>query len=158
METNIKFDTALIPSPLKNASLYRHISTFHPEAIKSRTTSIAPFLVSTKYLVLGFRDQGACIQLHSVKVSYNVCPEDTLRKSLIHLTKTIAPSNDSESIIVKGSCISGSVHMKGSLNVPCKSSGEWNASGLEGRCVCKEDMENKGGMCKGIPFYGTCKY
>lgn len=28
--------------------------------------------------------------------------------------------------------------------------GEWNTSRLESRCVCKESMENRAGVCAGI--------
>ena len=43
---------------------------------------------------------------------------------------------------MEGMCTADSSHIQGSLNVWCESSGQWNASQFEGKCVCNEDMEN----------------
>ena len=51
---------------------------------------------------------------------------------------------------MEGTCAENSLHIQGSLNVTCESSGLWNVSQFEGKCVCKEDMENVGGTCKGM--------
>ena len=100
--------------------------------------------------MLGFRDQGGCRRLHSVKISYDVCVGTTLKDSLVSLPLTLPPLRAMQSIPVNGSCATDSVQaVQGRMIVFCESSGEWNTSPLEGRCVCKEDMENKGGICNG---------
>ena len=58
-----------------------------------------------------------------------------------------------ESIPVNGSCATNSVQaVHGSIIAHCESSGEWNTSSLQGRCFCKENKENIGGVFKGIHF------
>ena len=103
--------------------------------------------------MLGFRDQGGCRTLFSVKVSYNMCLKKTLKYSLVSLSQTLPVLVNFESIPVNGSCATDSVQVvQGSMIVFCESSGEWNTSLLEGRCVCKENMENIGGICRGMLF------
>ena len=149
MESNTSGDIKHIPSPLTSANLYDNIYTFSLQLVGTKTTSTIPFIVKTKFIVLAFHDQGACIWLHSVKVSYSVCPEETLSEALVSLPKTVAPFN--ESLLVEGKCAVYSVQIvQESLKVLCESTGEWNTSRLEGRCVCKENKENTGGNCEGI--------
>ena len=91
-----------------------------------------------------------------MKASYNVCVAKTLRDSLVSLPRTLPPLRNHQSIEIEGSCATDSVQaVQGSMTVLCESSGEWNTSLLEGRCVCKINMENKGGMCEGM--YSLCK-
>ena len=148
-ESNKSVLTNRIPHPIYNSSSYRKFATVFSGPLGVRTTSTLRLSVTSRYIVLGFSDQGGCRILYSVKVSYNVCPEDTVVGSLVVVPQTLAPSSDSEPFPVEGSCASDSVHVQGSLIVFCESNGEWNTSGLQGRCVCKEDKENKGEMCKG---------
>ena len=65
------------------------------------------------------------------------------------MPRTVAPSNDRESISVLGECAANSVLVSTSLNVLCESNGEWNITRLGGGCVCKEDMQDIGGKCEG---------
>ena len=116
------------------------------DKITSETISI---LVKEKHVILAFHHYGACSTLFSVKVTYNVCPDETLRSSFVSLPRTVAPANDSERIRVEGSCIKDAVQVSGSLYVHCESNGEWNTTRLKGRCICKEDMQNNEGICKG---------
>ena len=148
-ESNRSVLTKQIPNPINNIGPYRKFATVSGPSVVHPTTETLPLMVTSRYIVLGFRDRGGCRVLYSVKVSYNVCPQDILVNSLVFVTQTLAPSSDSEPIPVEGSCAAHSVHVRGSLIVVCESNGEWNTSRLQGRCVCKEDMENKGGICKG---------
>ena len=150
-ESDLKVTSDLIPDPLISNSSYREIATIHRQG-SGQTISLA--LQLTKgYIVLGFLDQGGCKILSSVRITYNICPETTLEKSLVKLRETVAPSSVFESILVEGKCAETSFHIQGSLNVTCESSGQWNVSQFEGKCVCKEDMENVGGTCTGMSRY-----
>ena len=140
-----------IPKPQTGNSSYREIATISGLASAQTVFPIALQLKS-KYFVVGFLDQGGCKVLYSVRITYNVCPATTLSGSLVHLTKTVAPSSTLESVQVKGMCAANSFHIQGSLNVTCESSGQWNVSQFEGKCVCNEDMENVGGTCSGMPI------
>ena len=103
--------------------------------------------MTSKFIVLGIRDQGGCRTLFSVKVSYKFCPKKSLIDSLVHVPLTFSQV---ESIPVQGSCGENSAQIvPGNLTVLCDSDGEWNTSRLESRCVCKKDMENTRGVCTG---------
>ena len=86
--------------------------------------------------------------MYSVKISYKVCIEKTLEDSLVSLPSTISQG---QSTPVQGICLADTVQIvPGNLTVLCDSDGEWNTSRLERRCVCKEDMENREGVCSGL--------
>ena len=137
-----------IPHPININSSYRRFASFNRQS-SGFTVVTVPLALSGRYFVLGFRDQGGCRILNSVKVTYNVCPQTTLRRTLVSVPRTLTSSNDRESISVLGECSANSVPVSNSLNVLCESNGEWNITGLGVGCVCKEDMENIGGKCAG---------
>ena len=144
--------TDLIPDPLTSNSSYRKFATIRGQA-SDQTISLA-LQLTRRYIVLGFLDQGGCKILSSVRITYNICPGTRLSNSLVDLRETVAPSSDFESILVEGTCAENSFHIQGSLNVTCESSGQWNVSQFEGKCVCNEDKENVGGTCTGMSRYG----
>ena len=141
-------DKHFYPNPLSNSMAYEKMSEIK-KATDVRTFETLSILVKGKHVILAFHNYGACTTLSSVKVSYNVCPDKTLKSSLVSLQKTVAPANDIDSIQVKGNCFKDTVQISGSLYVHCDSNGEWNTTALEGRCICKEDMQNNGGKCVG---------
>ena len=149
-ESDLKVTTDLIPDPVT-----REFATIRGQA-SDQIISLA-LQLTRKYIVLGFLDQGGCKILSSVRITYNICPGTTLSNSLVDLRETVAPSSDFESILVEGTCAENSFHIQGSLNVTCESSGQWNVSQFEGKCVCKEDMENVGGTCTGM-FRNQCDH
>ncbi|XP_068753386.1 ephrin type-A receptor 7-like isoform X3 [Montipora capricornis] len=143
LESNVRLDANHIPNPISNHSLYRRFANIS-RLSDNRETLTMPLQVTSKYIVLGFRDRGGCRILYSVKVSYKVCPGKALADSLVSLPETLSQL---ESISVEGSCAPNSVQsVSGNLTVLCDSNGEWNTSQLEGRCICKEGME-KSGAC-----------
>ena len=142
-ESDLKVTTDLIPDPVT-----REFATIRGQA-SDQIISLA-LQLTRKYIVLGFLDQGGCKILSSVKITYSICPLTKLRDVLVDLPETLAPSNALKSIQVRGLCTADSFHIKGSLNVSCKSSGQWNVSQFEGKCTCNEDMENIGGTCNGM--------
>ena len=145
-ESNASLDASHIPNPISNYSLYRRFANIS-RLSDNRETLTMPLKVTSKYIALGFRDQGGCRTLYSVKVSYKVCPGKALADSLLSLPKTVSQL---DSISVEGSCAANSVQsVSGNLTVLCDSNGEWNTSQLEGKCICKDGMENSGGICQG---------
>ena len=141
-------DADLYPDPLSNSVAYEKVAEIK-QATDIITSEIISILVKGNYSILAFHNYGACNSLLSVKVTYHVCADHTLRSSLVSLQRTVAPANDSEPVRVEGNCVKDTVQLSGSLYVHCESKGEWNTTGLEGRCICKEDMENNDGICKG---------
>jgi len=144
-------DPGLYPDPRSNSVAYKRIAEINQttDKITSETISV---VVKGKHVILAFHNYGACSTLFSVKVTYNVCPDETLSNNLMSLPRTVAPANDSQTVRVKGNCDKDTVQVPGSLYVHCESNGEWNTTGLEGRCICKEDMQNNEGICEGILF------
>ena len=151
-ESDLKITSDLIPDPLTSNSSYREFATIRGQA-SDQTISLA-LQLTKRYIVLGFLDQGGCKILSSVRITYNICPGTTLSNGLVDLRETVAPSSVFESILVEGTCAENSFHIQGSLNVTCESSGQWNVSQFEGKCVCIEDRENVGGTCTGMSRYG----
>ena len=146
-------DQGKYPNPLKNTAAYENITRFENfTSDRQETLETIQVFIKGKYFILAFHDYGGCNVLYSVKVTYNVCPDKTLGNSLVSLPRTVAPVNDSESIRVQGNCNKDTVQVPGSLYVHCETNGEWNASGLVGRCICKEDMQNVGGKCEGLLY------
>ncbi|XP_020626372.1 ephrin type-A receptor 2-like [Orbicella faveolata] len=137
-------DSDLYPDPLTNSVAYKKIAE-----INQTTDKAISVLIKGKHIILAFHNYGACSTLFSVKVTYNVCPDETLSNSLVSLPRTVAPANDSEPTRVEGNCDEDTVQVSGRLYVHCESNGEWNTTGLEGRCICKKDMQNNDGICKG---------
>ena len=145
-ESNRSVKAQQIPDPIKNFQLYRRFANVTRQSGETNLT--VSLQVTSKYIVIGIRDQGGCRTLYSVKISYKVCIEKTLEDSLVSLPLTIS---EEESTPVQGTCLAKSVQIEpGNLTVLCDSSGEWNTSRLERRCVCQEDMENRGGVCLGM--------
>ena len=145
-ESNIRVTAQQIPDPIKDFQRYRRFANVNRQLYK--TNLAVPLEVTSKYIVMGIRDQGGCRTLYSVKISSKVCIKKTLEDSLVLLPLTISRE---KSTPVQGSCGKNSRQIvPGNLTVFCDSDGEWNASRLESRCVCKEDMENRGGVCLGM--------
>ena len=146
-ESNTSATAEQIPHPINDFQLYRHFGNITRQSDQDTNLTV-PLHVTSKYIVLGIRDQGGCRTLYSVKVSYKVCSEMTLEDSLVSLPSTVSLV---ESIPVQGICMANSRQIvPGNLTVFCDSDGEWNTSRLESRCVCKEDLENTRGVCTGM--------
>ena len=146
-ESNTSVTPQQIPHPINDFQLYRRFANITRQS-DQETILTVPLHVTSKYIVLGIRDQGGCRTLFSVKISYKVCIEDTLEDSLVSLPLTLSQE---ESTPVRGSCGENLRQIvPGNLTVLCDSDGEWNTSQLERRCVCKEGMENRAGVCTGM--------
>ena len=144
-ESNTSVTDQQIPHPINDSQLYRRFANITRQS-DQETNLTVPLRVTNKYIVLGIRDQGGCRTLYSVKVSYKFCLKKKFKDSLVDV-----PFSKEESTPVQGICRENSVQIvPGNLTVFCGSVGEWNTSRLEGRCVCKEDMENTRGVCTGM--------
>ncbi|KAK2552685.1 Ephrin type-B receptor 2 [Acropora cervicornis] len=147
-ESNTSVTTREIPHPINDFQLYRRFANITRQS-DQETNLTVPLHVTSKYIVLGIRDQGGCRTLHSVKVSYKVCSEKTLEDSLMSLPSTVSLV---ESTPVQGICVANSRQIvPGNLTVLCDSDGEWNTSRLESRCVCEEGKGNVKGVCIACP-------
>ena len=103
------------------------------------------------YVLLAVHDQGACLNLLSFRVSYNVCPSSTWPDLFMTLPRTVAPYVTSDAIKLHGSCIANSVSASGETYAFCQSNGEWNTS-ERAKCKCKRGFMKAGKECKGWRF------
>lgn len=141
--------TPIAPDPLRNNVTYEKIAEIAAPILSlSRITNTFGVEVRGKYIVLAFHDQGSCSSIHYVSVSYYLCPEFIVVSGLVSLPRFTAPANNAE--LVVGTCVANAVYYQGNITAACRSDGVWNISSLKGRCVCREDMENNEGECKGI--------
>ena len=141
------------PDPLTNNASYDKIARTAPSALGIRVSRTFSVNVKGKYIVLAFHDQGSCTVLLSVAAKYYFCPETVHVGGLVNLPRTIAPANNSVPVV--SNCTKNAVHEQGILRVNCQSDGGWNISSLKGNCICKEDMGNVGGECKGMYNYSN---
>ena len=141
-------DKSNYPNPLSHTTSYEKIAELgHPTNVE--TSKTVPVVIKGKFLFLAFHNNGACSILYSVKVSYNFCPEKILSNNLLVLPRTAAPANELEISRVEGRCKENAVQLLSSLHAYCDSRGSWNKTSFEGRCICKENMENTDGRCQG---------
>lgn len=105
-------------------------------------------------IYLAFLDQGACITLTKVVISYKYCP--VTGSTLVTFPRTVAPANDSDLIEQEGTCTDVNSVNKVKLVGVCLSNGEWNITdGL--MCLCKAGYELINGSmaaleCKGLAW------
>lgn len=137
-----------VPDPSKNNITYEKIAEIIAPTLGIRKlTKNFGVEVKGNYIVLAFHNQGSCSTIHSVTVSYYFCPKFAVVSGLMSLPQSMAPANSPEP--VQGICVTNADFEQGIPSVDCQSNGVWNISSLEGRCICKEDLENSGGECKG---------
>ena len=112
---------------------------------------------------LAFLDQGACVSLSSVIVSYDYC--SNISRILVRFSRAAAPVNDSYLEEQTGRCTDVNSVNKVKLSGVCLSNGEWNITdGI--KCLCKPGYElvnaTKGnalkcsGMNRNSLFYYNC--
>ncbi|XP_067049582.1 ephrin type-A receptor 3-like isoform X2 [Acropora muricata] len=147
-ESNASVTEQQIAHPINDFQLYRRFANITRQSDQDTILTVH-LHVTSKYIVLGIRDQGGCRTLYSVKVSYKVCVKKTLKDRLVSFPSMLAQV---ESTPVQGICMANSRQIvPGNLTVFCDSDGVWNTSRLKSRCVCKEDMENRQGKCTACP-------
>ena len=126
-----------------NELTYQEVTTIAPTVMPA-PGKVAQYDYDVKIITkkggvyLAFLDQGACLSLTSVIVSYNYCSE--IDRVLVRFTRTSAPVNDSYPKEQTGRCTDVNSINKVKLSGVCLSSGEWNITdGI--KCLCKPGHE-----------------
>ena len=126
-----------------NNVTYKKVETIAPTVLpgplKGKTYDYDCKIITKKGGVyLAFLDQGACVSLSSVIVSYNYCSE--IGSVLVRFSRTPAPVNDSCLVEQTGCCSDVNSINKVKLAGVCFSNGEWNITdGI--KCLCKPGRE-----------------
>ena len=122
-----------------NEVTYQEVETIEPTVLpshgKTKTYYYDVKIITKKGGVyLAFLDQGACVSLLSIIVSYNYCSK--IGGVLVSFSRTPAPVNDSYLVEQTGRCSDVNSINKVKLSGVCLSSGEWNITdGI--KCLCK---------------------
>ncbi|CAH3018214.1 unnamed protein product [Porites evermanni] len=134
-----KLSTVKLPSNLSSVSV-----------IPWSTVQLSLFIKEgTSEVFLAIHDQGACLKINSVLVTYSVCPKRTLPDSLVVLPETMAPTNESETVKVVGECTDHSESTSLELEAICRSNGDWlRAENGTGVCLCKLGWEKVAAQCQ----------
>ena len=103
-------------------------------------------------IYLAFFDQGVCVTLTKVVISYRYCPK--IGSTLVTFPRTVAPANDSDLTEQEGKCTDVNSVNKVMLVSVCLSNGEWNITD-DLMCLCKPGYELVNGSvaaleCKGL--------
>ena len=135
-----KLSTVNLPSNLSSESV-----------IPWSTVQLSLFIKEgTSEVFLAIHDQGACLKINSVLVTYSVCAKRTLPDSLVVLPQTMAPTSESETVKVVGECTDHSESTSLELEAICKSNGDWlRAENDTGVCLCKPGWEKVATQCQG---------
>ena len=142
-----------IPDPTKGVFQKEEVIT--PPTLPSTGTVQDIFrgsvVTKAKGIYLAFLDQGVCVSITKVVISYRYCRET--HNTLVTFPRTVAPANDSDVIEQVGKCSDFNSINKVKLSRVCLSNGEWNITdGLA--CLCKVGYELFNGTitplkCKG---------
>ena len=108
-------------------------------------------VTKAKGIYLAFLDQGVCVTMTKVVISYRFCPE--MGSTLVTFPRTVAPANDSDVIEQVGKCTDVNSINKVELSIVCLSNGEWNMTD-DLVCLCKVGYQLVNGTiasleCKG---------
>ena len=126
-----------------NEVIYQEVETIAPTVLpapgKMESYDYDVKIVTKKGGVyLAFLDQGACVSLSSVIVSYNYCSE--IERGLVRFSRAAAPVNDSSLEEQRGRCTDVNSLRKVKLSGVCLSNGEWNITDAI-KCFCKPGYE-----------------
>ena len=157
---------SLSATPMPTQKGYQFVAKIMPKTLPEVGERLeyiyhGELVTKAKGIYLGFLDQGACISIESVTISYRYCSKKG--PTLVEFPRTIAPANDSRLVEQAGMCSDPNSVSSEKLSGVCLSSGEWNyADGV--KCLCKEGYEllNESELnsleCGGVYMHVMYKY
>jgi len=123
-----------------------------PQGQRKSDVFFGSVVTRARGIYLAFLDQGVCITLSKVVISYKYCPE--IVSTLVEFPRTVAPANDSDLIEQQGNCTDVNSVKNVTLVSVCHSNGEWNITD-DLMCLCNVGYELVNGSgsaleCKGL--------
>ena len=144
-----------IPDPTKG--IFKKEAVITPKRLPAQGTTKTDIfrgsmLTTARGIYLAFLDQGVCITLTKVTISYRYCPN--IGSTLVTFPRTVAPANDSDLTEQEGKCTDVNSVNKVKLVSVCLSNGEWNITD-DLLCLCNPGYELVNGSvaaleCKGL--------
>ncbi|EDO40993.1 predicted protein, partial [Nematostella vectensis] len=121
-----------------------------PATDADKNTMLVSLVPRKEGIFLAFYDQGACMSITKVVVSFNFCPPRG--GILVDFVRTVSPLSDSVQKKVEGTCVSENSVNTTALTAVCTSDGNWNLSG-DVKCYCKKGYayDKVNNDCKGCP-------
>ncbi|XP_078374440.1 ephrin type-B receptor 3-like [Oculina patagonica] len=145
-----------IPDPRKG--VFQKETVITPATLPKPGESVKEIFRSSvvtkaKGIYLAFLDQGVCINMTKVVISYKYCPETS--STLVTFPRTVAPANDSDLIKQVGKCTDVNSINKVKLSSVCLSNGKWKITD-DMACLCKAGYQLVNGTfaaleCKDCP-------
>ena len=112
---------------------------------------VIPITLGTTGLYLALTDEGTCVEVSRLVVSYTVCPAQMV--NLVSYPETAAPTiNNVRDKMVAGSCVDPASHVRGSLTLECNFGGLWG-SNVDAVCQCDPGYQFINGSnpsCEGV--------
>ncbi|XP_071095152.1 ephrin type-B receptor 1-A-like [Haliotis cracherodii] len=142
--------TTAVPIPIY--SKWDHLQYINTSAPVSELSSIVevnelsmaiPLSSTGNKISFGFKDEGSCSKIISLKVSVIFC--EAVSTSLMTFTETSTMTSDR---VVKGECIDNAEVTTPELTSVCKPDGTWGD--ITGKCACAEGYEAEGETCSEI--------
>ena len=126
-----------------NEVTYQKVTTIEPTVLPAHGETESydydvKIITKKRGVYLAFLDQGACVSISGIIVSYNYCFK--IDSVLVSFSRTPAPVNDSYLVEQIGRCTDANSINKTRLSGFCLSNGEWNVTyGM--KCLCKPGHE-----------------
>ena len=144
-----------MPDPTKG--MFQKEAVITPKALppvgqRLTVTFHGSVVTKAKGIYLAFLDQGACLTMNKVRISYRYC--SAKGSTLMKFPRTVAPAFDVNLTKQVGECSDINSASKGKLLGMCLSNGEWNITD-DLMCLCKAGYEIVNGSvalkeCKGL--------
>ncbi|XP_078374585.1 ephrin type-A receptor 4-like isoform X2 [Oculina patagonica] len=131
------------PAPDPPKGVFQKETVITPETLPSPGSSVnevfrGSVVTKAKGIYLAFLDQGVCVTITKVVISYKYCPKTS--STSVTFPRTVAPANDSDLIEQIGKCTDVNSINKVKLSSVCLSNGEWNTTD-DVICLCKAGYE-----------------
>jgi len=129
-----------VPDPAKG--MFQKEAVITPKSLPPQGTSKTDIfrgsvVTRARGIYLAILDQGGCITLTKVVISYRYCPRIS---GTFTFPRTVAPANDSDLKTQEGRCTDVNSVNKVNSSSACLSNGEWNITN-DSVCLCKAGYE-----------------
>ena len=131
------------PAPDPTKGMFKKEAVITPKRLPAQGSTKSDIfrgsvVTTARGIYLAFLDQGVCITLTKVVISFRYCPE--IGSTLVTFPRTVSPANDSDLREQEGKCTDVNSVNKVKLVSVCLSNGEWNITD-DLMCLCKAGYE-----------------
>ena len=152
-ESFSRFELRVLYDNMDEQEIGKFPKTILNSLVFQKSNDVINFSIDKRYknLTLGVWGPNFCGILKQIRFYYYQCPSST--RALVNFKATLAPSKNSNSILLKGNCADNAVqnNKSSSLSMRCYYNGSYE---VFGSCSCKAGFSNLGNgrnnnNCKG---------